>query len=66
MYMQLNTKVKINQFDDGNIIFKKYENIWVVENIMHDGGKVRLRNFIDKNIIIYSISTWKLGFYKNE
>ena len=64
--MNLGTKVQINVFDDGNQIYKKYENIWIVFDTFAGGGKVRLFNFKDNDIKLYSISTWKVCYYINE
>ena len=37
--------VEINTYDDGNERYRKYENLWIVEELMFGGGKVKLKNF---------------------
>lgn len=61
--MNIGSKVKINVFDDGNQIYQKYENIWIVFDTFASGGKVRLFNLKDNDVKLYSISTWKVCFY---
>ena len=50
----------INVFDDGNEKYQYYPNKWVIIDTMYDGGKVRLQNKINSEIIINSISRWKI------
>ena len=64
--MNIGSKVKINVFDDGNQIYKKYENIWIVFETFACVGKIRLFNLKENDVKLYSISTWKVSFYKIE
>tara|TARA_Y100000591_G_C21842551_1_gene706613 strand:+ start:1114 stop:1308 length:195 start_codon:yes stop_codon:yes gene_type:complete len=64
--MNIGSKVKINVFDDGNQIYEKYENIWIVFETFAGGGKLRLFNLKEKDVKLYSISTWKVTLYKIE
>lgn len=64
--MNIGSKVKINVFDDGNQIFQKYDNIWIVYDTFANGGKLRLFNFKEKDVKLYSISSWKVKLYKIE
>ena len=52
--------VEIHTFDDGNQKYKQYKNRWIIEDIMYNGGKLKLKNDDNKEIIINSISTWKV------
>ena len=52
--------VIINVFDDGNQKYEMYPNKWIMIEYMFGGGKVKLKNFHYPDIIIGSISTWKL------
>ncbi len=47
-------------FDDGNEKYKSYVNQWLIISKMFNGGKVKLQNNINKDIIINSISYWKI------
>jgi len=52
-------KVKIiNIFDDGNKKFSKYDNKWIIFGKFL--GKIALFNKYNPEIIIYSISNWKI------
>lgn len=51
---------QINTFDDGNEKYKMYPNHWFVIDSMFDGGKVTLQNQAHPEIIIKSISSWKI------
>ncbi len=64
--MNIGSKVKISVFDDGNQIYQKYENIWVVFDSFANGGKLRLVNAKDDKVKLYSISTWKVKLFKIE
>ena len=64
--MNIGSKVKISVFDDGNQIYQKYENIWIVYDTFGNGGKLRLVNVKDKEVKLYSISTWKVSLFKIE
>ena len=64
--MNKGSKVKINVFDDGNQIYKKYENIWIVFDTFASGGKIRLFNLKENDVKLYSISSWKVGYYIND
>lgn len=51
---------RINVFDDGNQKLKdKYENIWLIIGT-NNKGKFRLKNIIDNEFILPSISAWKV------
>lgn len=51
---------KINVFDDGNQDLKNsYENIWLIIGT-NNRGKIRLQNIIDNEVILSSISAWKV------
>jgi hypothetical protein len=50
---------KITTFDDGNKQYKDLENIWIVVLSKFNGGKLLLKNAVNKDIIINTISTWK-------
>lgn len=52
--------VEIHTFDDGNQKYNQYKNRWIIEDIMYNGGKLKLKNDDNKEIIINSISTWKV------
>ena len=52
-------KVKITVFDDGNQKYKNYNNVWIVKDTSHNGGKLKLINLQNKEIEINSISSWK-------
>lgn len=55
-----NLMMKICVFDDGN---QKYENVynrWIIVDRMFDGGKLKLINAGNQNIVINSISAWKV------
>ena len=58
--------ITIRVFDDGNQRFKHFVNKWIIEDIMHGGGKLKLKNKIDSEIIIPSISTWKVFKLQNQ
>ena len=50
----------IHTFDDGNQKYSCYPNNWIILESMFGGGKVKLQNFIRKEIFISSISKWKI------
>lgn len=50
---------KINIFDDGKQKYKNLENVWIVIETKFNGGKLVLKNAINKDIIINTISSWK-------
>jgi len=50
---------KINTFDDGRQKYKNLENVWIVVETKFNGGKLVLKNAINKDIIINTISSWK-------
>ena len=50
----------INVFDDGNAKYQYYPNKWMIIDTMYGGDKVRLQNKINSEIIINSISRWKI------
>ena len=51
--------IQIQVFDDGNNKYKNYENKWIIIEKMFGGGKLKLKNEGNPNIIIPSISAWK-------
>ena len=52
---------KIIVFDDGNQQFEHCANSWIIIASRFKGQKITLRNSIDQNIIIKSISSWKVN-----
>lgn len=50
---------KITTFDDGRQQYKDIENIWIVVLSKFNGGKLVLKNAVNKDIVINTISTWK-------
>lgn len=50
---------KINTFDDGRQKYKNLENVWIVVETKFNDGKLVLKNAINKDIIINTISSWK-------
>ncbi len=59
------SQVKINVFDDGNDVYKRYENIWNITGSKFHGSKVELTNAVEKEIKINSISAWKVEVIRN-
>ncbi len=59
-YVDFNNEYNIvNTFDDGNIEFTKYENKWVIFGKWKE--KIALYNLANPEIIIASISLWKVN-----
>ena len=58
--MNCGTIVEIHTFDDGNQMYKQHKNNWIIEEMMYNGGKLKLKNEEKSDIIIYSISSWKV------
>lgn len=54
----LDNPIQIRIFDDGNEKYKRYDNCWIVFGKWN--GKVALFNGFDENVIIDSISEWKM------
>ena len=54
------SQVKITVFDDGNDVYKKYVNRWIITGSKFHGSKVELTNVAEKEIKINSISSWKV------
>lgn len=55
----------IHTFDDGYQNYKnKYENLWYI--ISTNKGKYRLKNIKSPEIIINSISSWKVRLLKSD
>tara|TARA_B100001142_G_C13821671_1_gene456809 strand:- start:104 stop:304 length:201 start_codon:yes stop_codon:yes gene_type:complete len=52
---------KIIVFDDGNQRFEHCTNSWIITASRFKGQKITLKNSIDQNIIIKSISSWKVN-----
>jgi len=57
--MNINDIVEIRTFDDGNQRFQHYTNKWKIMEKMYNGGKLKLMNCDQNDIIINSISAWK-------
>lgn len=57
--MNINTIIEIHTFDDGNQRYKQYTNKWKIIEKMFNGGKLKLMNCEQNDIIINSISAWK-------
>jgi len=57
-----NNPVQIRIFADGNEKYKQYDNCWIPFGKWN--GKVALFNGYDENVIIDSISEWKINNYK--
>jgi hypothetical protein len=58
--MNINDIVMIHTFDDGNQRFRNYPNEWKVTDVRYNGGKLELVNNSDNEVLIYSISAWKV------
>ena len=58
--MNINDIVEIRTFDDGNQRFQHYTNKWKIMEKMFNGGKLKLMNCEKNDIIINSISAWKV------
>lgn len=58
IFPNLNKLYEIDIFDDGNERFNIYDNTWVKFGEWR--GKVALFNYYSRDIIIRSISEWKL------
>ena len=63
--MNIGNIVEIHTFDDGNQIYKQYKNEWIIEDVMYKGGKLKLKNKENLEIIIHSISSWKVRIPRN-
>jgi hypothetical protein len=50
---------KINVFDDGRQQYKDLENVWIVMLSKFNGSKLVLKNAVNKDIVINTISSWK-------
>lgn len=50
--------VEINTFDDGNEPYRAYRNSWRVTSVWR--GKVGLANTTSPDVVISSISAWKV------
>ena len=50
---------KINTFDDGNSKYENYTNLWIIYGTWK--GKTALVNYINNEILISSISNWKVS-----
>jgi hypothetical protein len=57
--------VKIIVFDDGNQSYQNVHNKWMILDVMFGGDKVKLKNFHRPEMILPSISTWKVEYIKN-
>ena len=58
--MNINTIIEIHTFDDGNQTYTQYNNKWKIIGKMFNGGKLKLMNCEKNDIIINSISAWKV------
>ncbi len=58
-YINDNSLFQILMFDDGNEQFTKYNNIWVKYGKWR--GKIALYNHDNPDILIKSISDWKVN-----
>jgi len=58
--MNINDIVEIRTYDDGNQRFQHYTNKWKIIEKMYNGGKLKLMNCEQNEIIINSISAWKV------
>tara|TARA_Y100001933_G_C18945917_1_gene541634 strand:+ start:262 stop:567 length:306 start_codon:yes stop_codon:yes gene_type:complete len=58
--------VYIHTFDDGGEEFSNYKNEWEVIDNMFNGGKLKLHNKDNNNIIITSISSWKVRIIEDK
>ena len=52
------TKYMIQNFDDGNEKYEMYDNSWIIFGVWK--GKVAIFNHMNPDIILKSISMWKL------
>ena len=64
--MNCGTIVEIHTFDDGNQRYKHYKNKWIIEEVMYNGGKLKLKNDNNNEIMINSISSWKIRISSND
>ena len=55
-----NKLYRINVFDDGNQnLENRFINTWILIGT-NNKGKIKLRNFYDREFILESISSWKV------
>tara|TARA_A100001015_G_C14981207_1_gene709512 strand:- start:150 stop:338 length:189 start_codon:yes stop_codon:yes gene_type:complete len=52
--------VEICVFDDGNQKYKEYKNEWIITEYKRGGDKLKLVNARNKEVVINSISSWKV------
>tara|TARA_B100000795_G_scaffold130182_3_gene97117 strand:+ start:14917 stop:15105 length:189 start_codon:yes stop_codon:yes gene_type:complete len=57
---------KIKIFDDGRQKYKDLENVWIVVLSKFNGGKLILKNAVNNDIVINTISTWKTEIIQPE
>ena len=50
---------KIKVFDDGRQQYKDLDNVWIVVLSKFNGSKLVLKNAVNKDIVINTISSWK-------
>ena len=55
-----NLMMEICVFDDGNEKYENVDNKWIIVDRMFEGDKLKLVNVGNKNIVINSISAWKV------
>lgn len=51
---------EIYVFDDGNQKYKEYKNEWIITEYKRGGDKLKLVNARNKEVVINSISSWKV------
>lgn len=60
-----NKLYRINIFDDGNQnLENRFINTWILIGT-NNKGKIKLRNFYDREFILESISSWKVKSLNN-
>lgn len=57
---------KIKIFDDGRQKYKDLDNVWIVVLSKFNGGKLVLKNAVNNDIVINTISTWKTEIIQPE
>ena len=60
-----NLMMKICVFDDGNEKYENEYNRWIIVDRMFGGDKLKLIHAGNQNIVINSISAWKVCKYTN-
>ena len=52
--------VEIMIYDDGNNKYQNLPNKWLILDVFFNGDKLKLKNYHYPNIILNSISAWKI------